>query len=455
MTNLTATKRFVLNAKEVENDASKDCLPKPILSSHNRTAILKILQRRRRMLSVSLSLLFLLTTQYHLYSISVQYDSISHTGGSIVKTPGLPYKITSDKATSQRLDQRVVIVAGPHVAVSLIQENMKLWMNSDNNSLPEWEWLVPQLVTEVESEYERHSSMGFNALMESLIDQNGGIIYDQSIHGDIAERHLIKSYKTEFLKAWIKGHNIVVGSGKMNSFINQDEGRHVLEDLIDLMPWQFDKEIYIGGSNKSLEIVVMYQARRLDHLISIWKDNRKTSETLKDWIISGNFQLEEWDSLRLVDSLINQGLSVVLIDLSGIEENNLSIANITACDIIFGDCDMNEDMKSPPFVNEAPTSKNGLINLNSEELGKMDSYLKIYECQYLHLLESKSLTLLHSKGLDRLGDYCKGSKEFLHLTTFLDLPELKYKLSCAAFGGNDCSNKKDVKLKVGLETDKK
>jgi len=450
MINLSTRNRFSLNTNETEACINNDRSPrKPIYGFFQmRSTTLPMLRRQRRKLSISLSLLLLFVAQYRfesrLHSISVQNQHIMSIHGSKIEQPNLSYEVTRDKSTSQGYNQRIVILASPHKTfISSIQKYMKLWTSSENNLLPEWEWLVPQLITEIESEYEDHSSIGFNALMESLLDQNGGIIYNQSIFGDIAENHLIKLYKTEFLRAWVKGYNIVVASEKMNSFINQDEGRYVLDDLIALMPWQFDNKIYINGNNQNLEIVIMYQASRLDHLVSIWQDNKNNSETFKDWIVKNDNQLQQWDSLGLVETLLNQGLGVVLIDLSGVEEDNLDIFNVTACNIFSINCNTNKEVLetrvSPIEINAEGASPvhNDLIGLNSNELTEMGNLLKIYECQYMDMLDSKRLTLLHSKGLNRNRQYCDGSKEN-QLSKFQSLSKLKMKLGCVVSDRDDC-----------------
>jgi len=458
-------KRLALNTKDLETGINSNSSPKkPIriffqIESTART----ILQRLERIqLSVPLTLLFLFIVQFRLHSLSVYndrdqipYETTSdkflnqglsqsvatpyyaeNTFDKVASTieqpkPELSYHVTRDNLQNESLKQKIVILSGPHKnIISSIKKNMKSWENSENSLRPEWKWLVPQLVTEIETKYDNHSSNGFNALLES--------IYDSSAFGKIAARHVIKLYRTEFLKAWVKGYNIVVGSERMNFFINNSDGPQVINDLIDLMPWHFDDEIYIDGSNKSLEVVVMYQGRRLDHLISIWNDNRKKDESFKDWVVNiDKAHLKELDSLWLVELLINEGLNVVVVDISGVEERDLNVANVAACNIFFGNCDTNKElmeMKIQPIqmdTKEAYTDG----SLSREKLTKINTILKVYDCQYNDMLKSKRITLRQNTELDKNHPNCDGIKERIAIT------ELKTRLGCVALSGDDCPGK--------------
>ena len=76
----------------------------------------------------------------------------------------------------------------------------------------------------------------------------------------------------------------------------------------------------------TITVVLTYRSPRLHDLMDIWRDNymSESKQTFNDWIIQTNYALEGLGSLGMVQIFLELGLKVVLIDLNGLEEEQLN-----------------------------------------------------------------------------------------------------------------------------------
>lgn len=333
---------------------------------------------------------------------------------------------------------------GPHkTGTTSIQNNLMKWTSPDQNIIKHWEWPVPSEVIEIETKDEQNwrwnAGKGFYALSESLRDSQHYQIKGRKLFLHYSSNELLKFYKTEFLKTWVKGKNIVFGSEAFDFIIKDINGVDMINGLKALMPWRID-DININGSDNDITVVVTYRLSRIKHLISIWRQTKKETEPFEKWMKTTLNNLGALDSLGLANAFILQNLKVSLLDSSGLAAEGVDISNAVACDVLDAPCTNDKQLVgTKPVVMNTKVDFQGKVNLSEEQLDEMDKALQMYDCKYQSMvMEDNRLTILYPHGLLKVFDFCNsnGLQEYN-----VDRDELKRQLQCIASGFRGCLDK--------------
>ena len=336
-----------------------------------------------------------------------------------------------------------------------IQNNFHKWTSSDEYLLKQWSWPVPQIVSKYESKDENNwnwnPSKGFYAFAELLRNTSSHNITDRDLFQHVPKEDILKSYQMEFLRAWIMGYNLIIGSEAFDNVIKDDDGDEIIDRLVQYMPFNytsFDNDVAIKRQNndgrdlinKKMTVVVTYRVPRIKHLISIWRETRKKNQSFQQWIVKTKNTLGAIDSLGLVEKFLNKGLNVVIADISGITNSGYDISNVIACEILQVPCTDQNQVKgsSPPLVMNTKHNFKGTIDLSDEQLDLMDQVMKDFDCKYKTMLKTSNnkderLKLLYPTELMDIMDSCDDKK---HPPT--DRLGMKKHLVCIAKGNNNC-----------------
>ncbi len=378
-------------------------------------------------------------------------------------------------------NQRVVILSGPHkTGTTSIQNSIREWTGQTTTTststtstwtstktrkiLTEWSWPVPKEVSELESQDERNWNWnvgkGFYALAESLRDEKYGA-KKRDVFQKYSDDELIQLYRTEFLRSWLMGYNIVFGTEALDFIVKaeSEDGDRMVEDLKGLMPWHINdnlsseekssfKGIKMHGGDESIRVVVTYRSPRIQHLISIWRQTKKEVEPFEEWILTTTNNLGALDSLGLASMYLNHGLHVDLIDSSGLEEEGVDISNAVACDILNAPCSERKQPvgTTPKNVIRMNTKVDfqGKNRLSEDQLEQMDRALNLYDCRYLQLYEENDrFRVLYPNALAKNFERCKNLKRsggylHQHYLQHVDRSELKRRLVCIASNQTAC-----------------
>jgi len=345
---------------------------------------------------------------------------------------------------NETLTKRVVILAGPHKTGSTsLQNNFHKWTGSDNYLLDKWAWPVPAVITKYESEDENHwqwnPSKGFYALAELLRD-NKHSITDRLVFQKSTREELLQSYKTEFLRAWSAGYNLIIGSEAFDNVIKDDDDE-MIERLLALMPWNLNE----GVGNDRITVVVTYRVPRVKHLISVWRETKKDNQSFKEWILKTKNELGAIDSLGLVEMFLKKGLNVVLADINGIGEAGHDISNVIACEVLQARCTDERQLvgSDPPLIMNTKENFRGHLKITNEQMDKMDAAMRSYDCKYVNLFkefeEKNQLVMLHATSLSEVLESCQeGDGE--HTS---DRIKMKSELVCIVQGKDDCTSREE------------
>ena len=270
-----------------------------------------------------------------------------------------------------------------------IQNNFHEWTGEKKYLLKQWSWPVPALVTKYESQDEHNwnwnPSKGFYALAELLRDQHHPIT-DRLVYQKNTRERILHAYQMEFLKAWMAGYSLIIGSEAFDNVIKDDDGDDMIDRFIDLLPFFGDEEEF---DIDRITVVVTYRVPRVKHLISIWRETKKKNESFQKWIMTTRNRLGATDSLGLAEKFLEKGFKVVIADIHGISEEGYDISNIIACQILNATCtdDMQLVGSDPPLVMNTKQNFNGSINLNEDQLDLMDMVMQRYDCKYLEMFD--------------------------------------------------------------------
>jgi len=381
----------------------------------------------------------------HLYG-----STVSKSASKIIET--FPSKGSYEKISlsTHLKDKRVVILAGPHKTGSTsIQNNIHEWTGINNFLLEGWAWPVPQTVTEIESKDEKNwhwnPSKGFYALAELLRDPMYPIT-DRLLFRTYSKKEIINFYQIEFLRAWLSGYNIVIGSEAFDNAIKDKRGEELIERLLKILPWNFlNLSSIVHGNNDLITVVITYRVPRVKHLLSIWHETKKEKESFRDWMLSTRNGLGAIDSLGLVEKFLNKGLKVILIDSSGldVDDHNYDISNVIACDVLNATCSNEKQLvgSDGPLVMNTKANFNDNIRVDDDQLDLMETAIRRYDCKYLDLFEkfngTNQLKILYpSKLVLNVFDDCRnhGLKKYN-----FDRSSMKQQLICITKGEKeDC-----------------
>jgi len=323
-------------------------------------------------------------------------------------------------------NQRIVILAGPHkTGTTSLQNNIMQWTSKNqkpNTLSSRWVWPVPSLITQYESEdlnnWKWNEAKGFYALMEALRDDLKYKVTNRTIFQEMNKKEVIYTYANEFLHAWRTGKNIVLGSEALDFVVKDRDGSLILEELLQIMPWNFNRQHYalknlriMNGTDSDVTMVVTYRTPRVDHLVSIWREwnqrrHKNNRLTFYEWILWTGNTLGAIDSLKMVELFRKRGLYVILLDGEGMKSKGLDSSGVVSCDILGAKC--NEDkvvigLEGQKITKNVKIGK-GYVNLTKVQKDKIDDVMKFYDCKYYYLLGDKMVNFLYPSAIyDNLG----------------------------------------------------
>ena len=158
----------------------------------------------------------------------------------------------NESATASQKRKRVVILAGPHgMDAPDLFETLEQWTTPSSYLLDGWAWPVPPMISSSRTNSKNGQnwkpSRGFDDMVQSFLlsptaedlieDSSSPLLSNHTIH------QIQKLYKTEFLRAWFGGYNILLGSEKMYQLVQKqyksDENKVMsekLKNMIELFP---------------------------------------------------------------------------------------------------------------------------------------------------------------------------------------------------------------------------
>ena len=362
------------------------------------------------------------TLQRHLY-FHLSNDNISLNS----ETEGAVRQKLSEKSSyedfveedsiEEEANRRVVILAGPHKTGSTsIQNNFHKWTGPDQYLLQKWAWPVPSIVTKYEMQDENNSkwnpSKGFYALAEILRNPRRKNT-KRVVFEEVSKVDLLGYYNNEFLKAWMMGYNLIIGSEAFDNVIKDEgDGVEIIDRLIRLLPWNYNLDDSDHSKNDKITVVVTYRVPRVKHLLSIWRETKQKGQSFQEWMSITRNKLGAIDSLGLTEIFLKKGLRVVIADIAGISNAGYEISNVIACDVLNATCtkEKHVDGSDPPFVLNTKVNFREEVNVTDDQLDLMDEAIRLYDCKYANMIEeyerSGQLTLIHPTELLDIMNSC-------------------------------------------------
>lgn len=327
------------------------------------------------------------------------------------------YRKHYDVVSNKYLDCtcKVVFLAGPHkTASSTIQsiavkygkmENVPwLWDLKKGSGLKAFAFhFLKPWVKEVLEKNGNNIRDGFD--YHSIRHYN--IHHNNIHHNDIQHfSSWVETYKNQFSDHYDQGYNIIFGGEDFDKITNPNFDDSLIQYVLDIVP----KEVIKNGNFKTL---LTYRSPRIDHVKSLWKQlkkiYRKKDMTFYDFICDERQyflnRFEAIDSLALTQKLLSKGLSVKLLDLSGMKlKENITLYSVLGCDIMKLPCHIHDNQRMPLAISQHEdndkildfmmTHRNvkseGVTNVTLEQEYEIDILMKKYDCVQWHLLDDKS-----------------------------------------------------------------
>ena len=163
-----------------------------------------------------------------------------------------------EKMDQSTTNKRVVILAGPHKTGSTsIQTNFYEW--TSRGILANWTWAAP---SKHNLEHNHLAGMAPAKRFAPLLSVLRNDTKFTSHSKNFSKKRALSVYVKAFRDAWKSNQNIVFGAEAIDYVAyNKVNGTRIIEDLIDLMPWN-DKENPLEGSVNDITVVVSYRAPR-------------------------------------------------------------------------------------------------------------------------------------------------------------------------------------------------
>lgn len=317
--------------------------------------------------------------------------------------------------------QRVLLIAGPHKTGSTsIQNNMYQWMtsnNKNNNRHPHfknWSWSGPEEVFENSNRQEHMHGKIFYPFGEAL--HGCGFGRRIELQSEYSCDKLLKLYRDTFKKHWNQGYNLVIGTEAFD-WIGADIEPIAINHLLAQMPWNnaanYRGQSVVNGRNDDVTVVVKYRSPRVKHLISWWHQCCMKEMTFYQFVLKEMKDYDDRgsriiDSLQLVERLLEAGLNVVLIDLSGVIDKGYDLSNVIACDVMKVPCTEDKNILGET---EAPVVKNtkrggNMGAITSDHMEKMEKVIRRRDCAFKHLEGHDKLQILYPKDLAEVYQSC-------------------------------------------------
>ena len=274
-----------------------------------------------------------------------------------------------------------------------------------SNILPTiWNWIAPPGLQDI---VQLPKANIFDALMFAVTGQNHNFSTKP-----VTCQNMLFQFAQEVDNQWNIGASIILGSEEVDLVVDdQLNGPVVLGKVLSILP---------PGYEAFTTVVISYRAPRIENLLSLWKEIGvvETAGVLKKQSLyefisdpATALQLHAFDPLRLVNTFLERGLKVKLIDLAGVEEAGINSYQLLACDLMEVPCDVNknpvfitEKMKIRPdlqsVLSDAATvnvraASTGELNVTNSQLEKIADQLQTYDCNFKNLTSHANLSVLY------------------------------------------------------------
>ena len=231
---------------------------------------------------------------------------------------------------------------------------------------------------------------------------------------------VLEMFRKEIHRHWEAGKNVILGSEEIDRItITGRDNSFFADQLFSLLP---------DGYVQYTEIVTVYRAPRIKHLISRCKEQYKGVEhwTLQQCLSDPDVAIVAHviDSLSLTKTFLDMGLQVTMLDMSDL---HFDLYQIMACDIMKEPCD---SKKNPLYLNRIEHEKiergeqsviqslrkkmnvrtidTELMNIPQDVLDKIDNLLETYDCGFKLIEHHPNLTVLYSSAYKEKMAQCPG-----------------------------------------------
>ena len=182
-----------------------------------------------------------------------------------------------------------------------------------------------------------------------------------------------------------------------------------------------------------VDVVLNYRTTRVDHLISNWKqdrDEKGAPSNFHKWLCSNKYVNNLQDSKGLdvfgrAQLFLDEGWRVILVDLGGVERENLDVSHVIACNVLRVPCSeggiiqgFNTSMQQQSKDKTGKQNqREGDTNITLDQYNGLDTILRQRDCLYAaSFKEAKS----------------RGQMHFLHQHTLLTSCDDKYHIDSPA-----------------------
>ena len=165
-------------------------------------------------------------------------------------------------------------------------------------------------------------------------------------------------FKEEIIKYFENGYNIILGSDEINRIIdNGQDGLKFMDEILSILPPTVIEHPDLFTS------LVVYQSPRVNHLYAFYKQNLPLlqqhrgnfhggdggKQTFHQFLSMLMNHFHTIDSLKLTSLLVEKGLQVQLLDMSGItNHSNQTFFSVLGCDVLDMECELNKKRQYLP-----------------------------------------------------------------------------------------------------------
>ena len=160
-----------------------------------------------------------------------------------------------------------------------------------------------------------------------------------------------------------------------------------------------------------VDIVLNYRTARVDHLISNWKqdrDEKGAPSNFHKWLCSNKYvdNLQDGKGLDVfgrAQLFLDEGWRVILVDLGGVERDNLDVSHVIACNVLRVPCSENGVIQGFNTSKQQSKDKTGKqnqregdTNITLHQYNGLDTILRQRDCLYAaSFKEAKSRGQMH------------------------------------------------------------
>jgi len=323
---------------------------------------------------------------------------------------------------SNKADQRIVVIAGPHKTASTsILNNLYSWTSAHSQVLPNWVWPLPRAALEFckcmwPQNAVKCIAEAFYPFVNALTGNKMRMFneYDSS--------EVVNLYQDAMKDMWRGGYSLIIATEAMDHLV-RSYNTLSLNKFLNTLPleenYSDDNVVRLSADRKDVTIVVNFRAPRVEHLVSIWHQCCMERESFIEFLTTMPKyvnKMHSLDSLLLSETFLKSGLNVVLIDMSGIARDGYDISNVVACDILKANCTETEELVTMEDDNvvasimNVKSHKGDEGGVTEDQMNRIDNAIQEYDCSYRHVLEYENLTVLYNYKLGHIMANCPKQK---------------------------------------------